>query len=42
MVQFIRDYAKIFELCGMRFGGYYAGSHDRIISEGLDKASNFQ
>ena len=35
MVRFMRDYAKIFELCGiMRFWVYYAGSHNRIISEG--------
>ena len=34
----MRDYAKIFELCGiMQFWAYYAGSHDRIISEGLYK-----
>ena len=36
MVRFMRDYAKIFELCSiMRFWVYYVGSHDRIISEGL-------
>ena len=32
----MRNYAKIFELCGiMQFWVFYAGSHDRIISEGL-------
>ena len=36
VVQFMRDYATICELCDiMRFWVNYAGSHDRIISEGL-------